>query len=119
MNLFAASVAAAGDRLEVVVGSQRLPLAAGKHPELESFAGRDVVVGIRPQDASGSRSPRRRRTDRPGLGALVPATAVAAPVGVAPRRRAVAAEVVSAEAMAALVARERVVAGPERVVAPV
>ncbi len=62
MNLFAASVVAAGDRLEVVLGSQRLPLAASKHPELESVAGRDVVVGIRPEDLT----PGIRRTEGEG-----------------------------------------------------
>jgi ABC-type sugar transport system ATPase subunit len=50
MNLFSASIAAAGDRLEVVLGSQRLPLAPGKQPALHQFTGRDVVVGIRPED---------------------------------------------------------------------
>jgi multiple sugar transport system ATP-binding protein len=52
MNLFAASIAAAGDRLEVVMGSQRLPLAAtgARQAQLESLVGREVVVGIRPED---------------------------------------------------------------------
>jgi multiple sugar transport system ATP-binding protein len=56
MNLFAASIAAAGDRLEVVLGSQRLALAAtgARRTELASFAGRDVVVGIRPEDLAPS-----------------------------------------------------------------
>jgi multiple sugar transport system ATP-binding protein len=55
MNLFAASVAGAGDRLEVVLGSQRLALTASgvahaAHAALVPFTGRDVVVGIRPED---------------------------------------------------------------------
>src|SRR6185437_15054485 len=50
MNLFDASVALSGDRVEVALGSQRVSLAAPKHPELESFAGKDVVVGMRPED---------------------------------------------------------------------
>lgn len=52
MNLFAASVAAAGDRLEIVLGSQRLALAATgpTRATIAPFAGRDVVVGIRPED---------------------------------------------------------------------
>ncbi|MGH2895375.1 MAG: ABC transporter ATP-binding protein [Solirubrobacteraceae bacterium] len=62
MNLFAASIAAAGDRLEVVLGSQRLPLAAAKHPELQSFTGRDVVAGIRPEDLA----PAMKRPDAEG-----------------------------------------------------
>jgi multiple sugar transport system ATP-binding protein len=62
MNLFGASVAATGDRLELVLGSQRLALAAGWHPELASFAGRDVVVGIRPEDLA----PPSRRSDGDG-----------------------------------------------------
>ncbi len=50
MNLFSAAIAAAGDRLEVVLGSQRLPLAAGKQSALHQLTGRSVVVGIRPED---------------------------------------------------------------------
>jgi multiple sugar transport system ATP-binding protein len=52
MNLFAGSIAVAGDRLEVVLGSQRLSLAAtGRmHAALAPFTGHDVVVGIRPED---------------------------------------------------------------------
>jgi len=58
MNLFDASVALSGDRVEVALGSQRVSLAAPKHPELESFAGKDVVVGMRPEDlAPGARRP--------------------------------------------------------------
>jgi multiple sugar transport system ATP-binding protein len=62
MNLFAASVAATGNRMELVLGSQRLALAGGRHPELESFAGREVVVGIRPEDLT----PPSRRGDGEG-----------------------------------------------------
>jgi multiple sugar transport system ATP-binding protein len=62
MNLFGASIAATGDRLELALGSQRLALAAGRHPELGSFAGRDVVVGIRPEDLA----PPGRRSDVDG-----------------------------------------------------
>ncbi len=52
MNLFGASVAAAGDRVELVLGSQRLTLSAAAVRRLkpESLSGRDVVVGIRPED---------------------------------------------------------------------
>jgi multiple sugar transport system ATP-binding protein len=62
MNLFAASVAAAGDRLEIVLGSQRLLLAASTHPELQSVTGRDVVVGIRPEDLA----PAAKRSEADG-----------------------------------------------------
>jgi multiple sugar transport system ATP-binding protein len=52
MNLFAASIAPAGDRLEVVFGSQRLALAqtGPTQAALAPFTGRDVVMGIRPED---------------------------------------------------------------------
>jgi multiple sugar transport system ATP-binding protein len=50
MNLFVASLAGAADRMEVVLGSQRLPVGAALPPGLEAFAGREVVVGIRPED---------------------------------------------------------------------
>jgi multiple sugar transport system ATP-binding protein len=52
MNLFVASIVATGDRLELVLGSQRLPLTARepKRTDLTRFSEGDVVVGIRPED---------------------------------------------------------------------
>jgi multiple sugar transport system ATP-binding protein len=50
MNLFVGSLSGAGDRLEVGLGSQRLALGPTRPPGLEAFAGREVVVGIRPED---------------------------------------------------------------------
>jgi multiple sugar transport system ATP-binding protein len=50
MNLFSASLAGAGDRLEVVLGSQRLALGGTRPAGLDALSGHDVVVGIRPED---------------------------------------------------------------------
>jgi ABC-type sugar transport system ATPase subunit len=101
MNLFAASIAAAGDRLEVVMGSQRLPLAAtgARQAQLESLVGREVVVGIRPDDltpavrrpeatSSWSTSPLTPRTSARALPPSSPARpATRSPRGSRGRRR--------------------------------
>jgi multiple sugar transport system ATP-binding protein len=53
MNMVEASVEQAGDRFSVLIGDQRLalaPEALSSHPELRRYAGRRVVVGIRPED---------------------------------------------------------------------
>jgi multiple sugar transport system ATP-binding protein len=50
MNLFVGSLSGAGDRLDVGLGSQRVALGPRRPPGLEAFAGREVVVGIRPED---------------------------------------------------------------------
>jgi multiple sugar transport system ATP-binding protein len=67
MNLFEATLRADGDALFVELGSQRLPIGArlaAERPGLRAYAGRPVVLGIRPEhledatvvpDASGSR----------------------------------------------------------------
>jgi multiple sugar transport system ATP-binding protein len=63
MNLAEASLERANGALEVVLGEHRLPIPDGtlrSRPELGSFAGRDVVVGIRPEaieDAAFSPDP--------------------------------------------------------------
>jgi multiple sugar transport system ATP-binding protein len=53
MNMVEATVEQADGHLAVVVGDQRLTLADEAvqiHPALEDFAGKRVVVGIRPED---------------------------------------------------------------------
>ena len=53
MNMLAATLERDGDELTAVFGEQRLPLgreAAETHPGLRAFEGREVVVGIRPED---------------------------------------------------------------------
>ena len=53
MNMVEAAVERSADRLEAVVGDQRLtlaPEAVRKHPALERYVGRTVVLGVRPED---------------------------------------------------------------------
>jgi multiple sugar transport system ATP-binding protein len=53
MNMMEAGVERQGDRMVVVVGGQRLALAEDAvrtHPALQGYAGKRVVVGIRPED---------------------------------------------------------------------
>jgi multiple sugar transport system ATP-binding protein len=49
MNLLDGEVARDGDQLAVVLGSQRLVLDAGAPKALADYAGRRVIVGIRPE----------------------------------------------------------------------
>ena len=53
MNMVVATVEEAGDGLRVAIGDQRLavsPEALEAHPRLRAYAGRRVVLGVRPED---------------------------------------------------------------------
>ena len=53
MNMLAATLERDGDELVANFGAQRLPLdreAVDAHPGLQAYEGREVVVGIRPED---------------------------------------------------------------------
>jgi multiple sugar transport system ATP-binding protein len=53
MNMLEARIERDGDGLVAVLEEDRLPLDQGtlaKHPGLASYAGRDVILGIRPED---------------------------------------------------------------------
>ncbi|MBK5228276.1 MAG: sn-glycerol-3-phosphate ABC transporter ATP-binding protein UgpC [Actinobacteria bacterium] len=53
MNLLEATLAPAGDGLDVEVGGFRLPIPAeilSQYPRLREFEGRKIVLGIRPED---------------------------------------------------------------------
>ncbi|MEA2661382.1 MAG: multiple sugar transport system ATP-binding protein [Chloroflexota bacterium] len=53
MNMLEASLEKAGDHYEVRLGSQTLALddeVVGSHPALEAYAGREIILGIRPED---------------------------------------------------------------------
>ena len=53
MNLYEGRVGVAGDRLTVTIGSQTVTLSdavASKRPALRGYDGRQVIVGIRPED---------------------------------------------------------------------
>jgi multiple sugar transport system ATP-binding protein len=53
MNMVEVTVEEAGEGLEVVLGEQRLRLAdeaLNAHPRLREYVGRNVVLGIRPED---------------------------------------------------------------------
>jgi multiple sugar transport system ATP-binding protein len=55
MNLLEGSIAKEGDRTVVVLGEHRLPVPdslLSERPGLAGYAGRDVVVGIRPEHLS-------------------------------------------------------------------
>ena len=71
MNLYAATLTLAGDEATVKLGSQTLsvgPEVLAARPGLRSYAGRPIVVGIRPEDfedaavATGAPASRRLRT---------------------------------------------------------
>ena len=49
MNLLEADVERSGDELVLVLGSQRLQIGAGVPRALADYAGRRVIVGIRPE----------------------------------------------------------------------
>jgi len=53
MNMLGATLEDSAGRLEFVLGSQRVPVSAellARRPAIRSYAGRRVVVGIRPED---------------------------------------------------------------------
>jgi multiple sugar transport system ATP-binding protein len=50
MNLINANVEAAGGRLAVVVAKQLIELQTPVPPALASYGGRDIILGIRPED---------------------------------------------------------------------
>src|SRR4051794_1796375 len=53
MNMLEGTLERAGDHYIVRLGSQTLELddeAVGSHPALEGYVGRDIIVGIRPED---------------------------------------------------------------------
>jgi multiple sugar transport system ATP-binding protein len=55
MNLYESSIAGSSERLEVSLGSQRLVLpteVACRRPELVAARGRELVVGVRPEELS-------------------------------------------------------------------
>jgi multiple sugar transport system ATP-binding protein len=68
MNLYEARLDAEGDRPTMLLGSQRVALPAellARRPGLQRYIGRDVVVGIRPEDledaAVGPGAPQEQR----------------------------------------------------------
>src|SRR6201999_1683495 len=66
MNLFSPTGTGAPHRLELVLGSQRLALGAARPSDLDAFSGRDVVVGIRPEDLTPVA--KRAEPEREGVG---------------------------------------------------
>jgi multiple sugar transport system ATP-binding protein len=69
MNMLEARIEQDPDRLVAVIGDDRLPLddvTLARHPALAGYAGRDVVLGLRPEDledaavVDGDRRPRLR-----------------------------------------------------------
>ncbi|HEX8206142.1 MAG TPA: TOBE domain-containing protein, partial [Solirubrobacteraceae bacterium] len=63
MNLLAAQLERDGDGLVANLGAQRIPLgseATAEHPELRAYEGREIIVGIRPEDLED-----RRLADHP------------------------------------------------------
>ena len=60
MNLLQARIEQDGDGISLVIGDQRLSVdeqERAAHPELQSHAGGDVVVGFRPERLGKSDSP--------------------------------------------------------------